>query len=101
MIADWDALQFDVRYLTLILSENGLLIHLQCEDIDNELRSITKEEPILDPVISSEPIFSYPLSSWAYDIKLQQMQWVLQLGFELEIYQPDELAGMYWYVWSN
>lgn len=26
------------------------------------------------------------------------MEWIIQLGFELEIYQVEELAGMYWYV---
>lgn len=26
------------------------------------------------------------------------MEWIVQLGFELDIYQADELAGMYWYV---
>ncbi|KAI9787913.1 MAG: hypothetical protein M1835_002590 [Candelina submexicana] len=80
------------------VSEDILLIPQQCEDIDNELQPVTREEPILDTTISTEPIFAFPLSSWAYNIKLQQMQWVLQMGFELEVYQPDELAGMYWYL---
>ena len=26
------------------------------------------------------------------------MEWIVQLGFELDIYQADELAGMYWYA---
>lgn len=26
------------------------------------------------------------------------MEWIVQLGFELDIYQIEELAGMYWYV---
>ena len=26
------------------------------------------------------------------------MEWIVQMGFELDIYQTDELAGMYWYV---
>src|SRR6186713_20932 len=42
--------------------------------------------------------WSFPLSSWAYNIKLRQMQLVLQLGFELQIYQRDEIPGIYWYV---
>lgn len=41
---------------------------------------------------------SLPLSSWAFLYKIRLMEWVVQLGFELEIYQPDELAGMYWYL---
>lgn len=26
------------------------------------------------------------------------MEWIVQLGFELDVYQVDELAGMYWYA---
>lgn len=26
------------------------------------------------------------------------MEWIVQMGFELEIYQIDELSGMYWYA---
>ncbi|KAI0397142.1 Mak10-domain-containing protein [Xylariaceae sp. FL0594] len=39
-----------------------------------------------------------PLSCWVYFYKLRQMEWIVQLGFELSIYQPDELAGMYSYL---
>ena len=67
----------------------------KAEDIDIELRQYTMEKPILDDRLSDEPIFSFPLSSWAYYHKLQQMEWIVQLGFELEVYQDDELAGMY------
>ncbi|KAJ2989021.1 hypothetical protein NUW58_g3676 [Xylaria curta] len=44
-----------------------------------------------------EPTY-LPLSSWAYLYKLRQMEWIVQLGFELRTYQPDELAGMYNYL---
>lgn len=44
------------------------------------------------------PAFSLPLSSWTYLYKLHQMEGVVQLGFELQVYQKDELAGMYWYL---
>ena len=79
-IADWDNLQLDA------------------EELDMELRVFTKEEPILDNSISPEPVYSFPLSSWAYFYKLQQMESVIQLGFELGTYAPDELAQMYWYL---
>jgi hypothetical protein len=46
----------------------------------------------------SEPTYSYPLSSWAYHQKLRQIRLVIQLGFELSIYSPEELPGMYWYL---
>jgi hypothetical protein len=39
-----------------------------------------------------------PLSSWVHLCKLRQMEWIVQLGFELRVYQPDELAGMYYYL---
>lgn len=79
-IVDWDNLQLDA------------------EDLDQQLREFTQEEPILDRNISNEPIYAFPLSSWAYFYKLRQMEWIVQMGFELELYQPDELAAMYWYV---
>ena len=79
-IVDWDNLQLDA------------------EEIDLQLREFTREEPILDRNISSQPIYSFPLSSWAYFYKLRQMEWIVQMGFELDMYQPDELATMYWYV---
>ncbi|KAI1293383.1 Mak10 subunit, NatC N-terminal acetyltransferase-domain-containing protein [Xylaria venustula] len=40
----------------------------------------------------------FPLSTWVFLLKLQQMEWIVKLGFELRIYQPDELAGMYYYL---
>ena len=79
-IADWDNLQLDA------------------EELDMELREFTKEEPMLDENVSNEPIYSFPLSSWAYFYKLQQMEWMIQFGFELETYASDELARMYWYL---
>lgn len=36
--------------------------------------------------------------TWTYYHKLRQVEWVVQLGFEQEIYQPDELVGMYWWL---
>ncbi|KAB8303783.1 hypothetical protein EYC80_005161 [Monilinia laxa] len=79
-IVDWDNLQLDG------------------EEIDQELREFTKEEAFTDLSISSDPIYAFPLSSWAYYYKLRQMEWIIQLGFELQIYQLDELSGMYYYL---
>ncbi|KAL3418683.1 N-alpha-acetyltransferase 35, NatC auxiliary subunit [Phlyctema vagabunda] len=79
-IVDWDNLQLD------------------SEELDVEFRLFTKEQAVVDRTVSNDPIFAFPLSSWAYFYKLRQMEWVVQLGFELEIYQMDELAGMYWYL---
>lgn len=77
---EWEYLQFDA------------------EVIDTELRKYTKEEPIRESSASNAEIWSFPLSSWAYYYKIRQMEWIVQMGFELDIYQVDELAGMYWYL---
>lgn len=45
-----------------------------------------------------EATFSYPLSSWAYHQKLIQLRLILQMGFELSVYAPEELPGIYWYL---
>lgn len=62
-----------------------------------ELRRYTHEQPLVE---AGEELWEFPLSSWAYDLKLQQMLWIVQLGFELELYLPEELAFMYWSVLS-
>src|SRR6266487_398967 len=69
---------------------------MQAEDFDVHLRTLTQEPPIV--LHGGEPTYSYPLSSWAYHQKLRQLRLVLQLGFELSIYSPEELPGMYWYL---
>ena len=82
------------------------VVQMDAEEIDHMLREHTKEKPVLYPPASgsaaaaagAEPAYSLPLSSWAYHYKLRLMEWIVQLGFELEIYQADELAGMYWYL---
>ena len=69
---------------------------MQADELDTELRELTGEEPVQAEPPDSEEIWSFPLSSWAYYYKLRQMEWIVQLGFELDVYQPQELAGMYW-----
>ncbi|KAI4272703.1 MAG: hypothetical protein LQ337_005116 [Flavoplaca oasis] len=66
------------------------------ENLDVELRKYTGEKPLTDGSPSGPEIWSFPLSSWAYYYKLRQMEWIVQLGFELGIYQNDELSPMYW-----
>ncbi|KAG5980011.1 hypothetical protein E4U55_004484 [Claviceps digitariae] len=83
LIRDWETLQVDA------------------EDIDHLLQIATKEQPMMHPSSpGSDPIetYSLPLSSWTYLYKLRQMEAIVQLGFELQIYQVDEMAGMYWYL---
>lgn len=82
-IQDWEAVQADA------------------EEVDQLLRIAIDEQPLSYKPLgsaSSSRTYSLPLSSWAYLYKLRLMEWIVQLGFELEVYQPDELAGMYWYL---
>lgn len=82
IIREWENLQFDA------------------EEIDQILQVRAKEQPVPLPGAGGAAVSSYalPLSSWTYFYKLRQMEWIVQFGFELEVYQPDELAGMYWYL---
>lgn len=81
MLQDWESLQVDA------------------ENIDQILQAYTEEEPLVYPHASgAPPTHALPLSSWTYHYKLRLMEWTVQLGFELDVYQPDELAGMYWYL---
>lgn len=84
VIRDWENLQFDA------------------EDIDDFLQKATQEHPRIQQNSPSsglsEPMYSLPLSSWAFLYKIRMMEEIVQLGFELEVYQPDEIAGMYWYL---
>jgi hypothetical protein len=73
-------------------------LQAEAEDIDTGVRELTHEHPILDSNISSEPLYMFPFSSWAYFQKLRQMEMIVQLGFELDIYEPHELTGMYVYL---
>ncbi|KKZ64641.1 hypothetical protein EMCG_09449 [[Emmonsia] crescens] len=77
-IVDWDALQ------------------AEAEDFDVHLRTLALEQPII--LHGNEPTYAYPLSSWAYHEKLRQLRLILQLGFELSIYSPEEMPAMYWYL---
>ncbi|CAK7227713.1 N-alpha-acetyltransferase, non-catalitic subunit [Sporothrix bragantina] len=74
-------------------------VQMDAEEIDNLVQSALNEIPGNSLLAGNSPAEnSLPLSSWAFLYKIRLMEWVVQLGFELEIYQPDELAGMYWYL---
>src|SRR5208282_1503794 len=62
------------RDLTHTIVE-GEKLQLDAEELDLELREFTREHPVLEESISPEPIYSFPLSSWAYFYKLRQMEW--------------------------
>lgn len=73
-------------------------VQMDAESIDLMLQVQLEETPILQPGEGSLPAYSLPLSSWAYLYKLRLMECIVQLGFELETYQPDEVGGLYWYL---
>ncbi|EAL93228.1 N-alpha-acetyltransferase 35, NatC auxiliary subunit [Aspergillus fumigatus Af293] len=68
----------------------------QAEELDEQLRTLSEESPLT--LSNGDATYSYPLSSWAYHQKLSQFRLIIQLGFELSIYAPEELSGMYWYL---
>lgn len=81
LVLDWDALQADA------------------EDLDDTMRIYTEERP--EFYASDQPTYSYPFSSWIYHHKLNHVRQIVQMGFELTIYAPEEIAGMYWYLSMN
>jgi N-alpha-acetyltransferase 35, NatC auxiliary subunit len=72
-------------------------LQAEAEELDGDLRVFTNEEGV-EYAPSMPPTYSYPLSSWVYHYKLLQLERTIQMGFELSIYAPDELCGMYWYL---
>ncbi|KAL8918943.1 MAG: hypothetical protein Q9208_007053 [Pyrenodesmia sp. 3 TL-2023] len=73
-------------------------VQVEAENLDLELRKYTGERPLSEGEPAGTEIWSFPLSSWAYHYKLRQTEWIIQLGFELDVYQTGELRGMYWYL---
>ncbi|KAK8212625.1 amino-acid N-acetyltransferase-like protein subunit Mak10 [Phyllosticta capitalensis] len=72
-----------------LLCHNLITFHnlqLDTEVLDQRLHAI------------STGCLQYPLTSWVYHQKLRIMEWVVQLGFEQDIYLPDEYAGMYFWL---
>lgn len=85
-IQDWEAVQADGEEL------DGLL------QLALDEKPMAYQSNFAGSGSGPAETYSLPLSSWAYLYKLRLMEWIVQLGFELEVYQPDELAGMYWYL---
>lgn len=79
-----------------VVTDLKFLVILQAEELDTQLQSLTGEIPLL--LDNGQSTYAYPLGSWVYHEKLKQMQLIFQMGFELSIYAPEELGGMYWYL---
>ncbi|KAF2865661.1 Mak10 subunit, NatC N-terminal acetyltransferase-domain-containing protein [Massariosphaeria phaeospora] len=74
VIIGWDLLQADA----------GL--------VDDDLVRVVEDMGITDQVLPA------PLTTWVYHKKLWMIEKVVLLGFEQDIYLPDELAGMYFFL---
>lgn len=85
------------RRMMIHLLHEWDLVQQEAEEIDGSLLERLKETPMPNND-GSPPSYALPLSSWAYYYKCRVMEWILQLGFELEIYQAHEMAGMYYFL---
>ncbi|KAF2397061.1 Mak10-domain-containing protein [Trichodelitschia bisporula] len=83
------------------LCSNRCRLRRNLRHVANALDDLQRNEaPRLDAALAElTPLTPpSPLTSWTYLLKLKTMQWIVQLGFELDIYLPDEMAGMYWFL---
>lgn len=89
-----------VRRTLIHLVREWDYLHGEAEQLDQTLAQLTGEQPLTISLSGNPPAptQSLPLSSWACLHKLRLMKWIIQLGFELDVYQTDELAAMYWYL---
>ncbi|KAI5299649.1 hypothetical protein KEM56_003071 [Ascosphaera pollenicola] len=77
------------------------VIQSEAEELDTQLQEFTQEPglllyPTAPGGLGGQLTYSFPLSSWIYHHKLRLMRQIIQLGFELEIYAVEELAGAYY-----
>lgn len=74
VITGWDLLQADASL------------------VDTDLASAASELSITDQMLE------FSLSTWVYHKKLWMIEKVILLGFEQDIYLPDEFSGMYLFL---
>ncbi|KAF1363780.1 amino-acid N-acetyltransferas-like protein subunit Mak10 [Lizonia empirigonia] len=79
------------RMLTHVITAWDLL-QADASLVDTDLASAASELDISDQVLE------FALSTWVYHKKLWMMEKVILLGFEQDIYLPDEFAGMYLFL---
>jgi N-alpha-acetyltransferase 35, NatC auxiliary subunit len=68
----------------------------QAREKDLELQGLTLGGSVDNSKETKPSTNPAPLSSWVAYHKMRQMEWIVQLGFELDVYMSDELGGMYW-----
>ncbi|KAF1834626.1 Mak10-domain-containing protein [Decorospora gaudefroyi] len=79
------------RMLTHVITAWDLL-QTDAALIDTDISSAAEELGI------GEQVMEFSLSTWVYHKKLWMIEKVVLLGFEQDIYLPDEFAGMYLFL---
>jgi hypothetical protein len=79
------------RMLTHVISGWGML-QADAESVDTDMQAAAEKLGI------SNQILEFSLSTWAYHKKLWMIEKCILLGFEQDIYLPDEFAGMYLFL---
>ena len=98
------------------------LYRMVCQNRCRIRRTFTQAIPILDTLVTEATMideelekhttslrrkfnqatgkddYLQPLASWTRFYKFRIMEWTIQLGFETEIYMPDELVDMYYFL---
>ena len=92
-VLDWDVICTDVGMNATWFASRADT--WQAYNVDVDLRFYSDYKPAYNEERGVHEPFE-PLYQWAMDHKLRMMSMIIQLGFELDLYQPDEMAGMYW-----
>lgn len=79
------------RMLTHVILSWDML-QVDASSVDTDLFRAAEELGV------SEQMLEFPLSTWIYHKKLWMIEKILLLGFEQDIYLPDEFAGMYLFL---
>ena len=79
------------RMLTHVITAWDLL-QADASLVDTDLASAASELSIPDQILE------FSLSTWVYHKKLWMIEKVILLGFEQDIYLPDEFSGMYLFL---
>ncbi|KAL5121539.1 N-alpha-acetyltransferase, non-catalitic subunit [Pleosporales sp. CAS-2024a] len=79
------------RMLTHVIAEWDMF-QGEAAAVDEDIHLAADELQIPDQVLA------FSLSTWCYHKKLWMIEKVLLLGFEQDIYLPDEFAGMYLFL---
>ncbi|KAH9883027.1 hypothetical protein J1614_000394 [Plenodomus biglobosus] len=74
VIVGWDLLQADASLIDTDIARATETLHI------------------------SEEVMEFSLSTWAYARKLWMIERVIHMGFEQDIYLPDEFGGMYLFL---